>query len=409
MTHRILRAVASFALFAVAGSALAVDGNQIERGRYLSLAGDCASCHTAKGGKPYAGGRTVPTPFGNIPSPNLTPDKSTGIGDWTADEFYQAMHDGRGKDGQLLYPAFPFTSYTQVTRVDSDAIFAYLQSLPAVHSENRDNELRFPYSMRRLMAGWRTFYFTKGEFEADPKQSTEWNRGAYLVKGLGHCNDCHSTRNSLGATVDDPRLAGGLIPIQDWYAPDLSTQAHGGLSGWTQRDIVDLLKTGRSARGTAFGPMAEVVRESTQHLTDEDLASIAVYLRSLPARPEQKKDDSLPSRPMFIAKGQKVYADRCATCHGDSGKGKGDAYPPLDGNSSVVEPVGVNAIRVVLSGGFAPATKGNPRPYSMPPFSQHLSDDEVAAVVSYIRQAWSNAANPVSADDVRTYRSTPGG
>ncbi|MBB3228752.1 mono/diheme cytochrome c family protein [Luteibacter sp. Sphag1AF] len=381
---------------------------QIERGRYLSLAGDCASCHTARGGQAYAGGRVVPTPFGSIPAPNLTPDMATGIGGWSADDFYRALHEGRGKDGQYLYPAFPYTSYTRVTRPDSDAIFAYLRSLPPVHSERRDNDLRFPYSMRRMMAGWRLFYFTQEEYVADSSQSAAWNRGAYLVNGLGHCNDCHSTRNSLGATVDDPSLAGGMIPMQNWYAPDLSTKANGGLEGWTTKDIVDLLKTGRSARGTAFGPMAEVVRESTQHLNDDDLAAMALYLQSLPARPVPKKDDSPLLGASFVVKGQAVYKDRCASCHGDDGKGRGDAYPPLAGNTSVVEPIGANAIRVVLSGGFAPATHGNPRPYSMPPFSQQLSDEDVAAVVSYIRQAWTNTAPAVTPDDVRTYRSTPG-
>jgi len=227
------------------------------------------------------------------------------------------------------------------------------------------------------------------------------------VKGLGHCNDCHTARNSLGATINDPRLAGGMIPMQDWYAPDLSTQAHGGLAGWSERDIVDLLKTGRSSKSTAYGPMANVVLNSTQHLTDDDLGAIATYLKSLPPRPKPPEDDSPLDNTPLVAQGQKIYLDRCASCHGKSGAGVAGVYPPLDGNSSVTEPLGVNAIRIVLLGGFAPATAGNARPYSMPPFAQRLSDNDVAAVVTFIRQAWTNKAGAVSEENVRTYRSTP--
>jgi mono/diheme cytochrome c family protein len=395
------------AALAWSGLGMAADTAQVERGRYLALAGDCQSCHTVQGGKPYAGGRIMATPFGNIPTPNITPDKSTGIGNWSADDFYQAMHQGIGKDGRLLYPAFPFTSYTKTSRADVDAIYAYLRSLPAVIRANGDTDLRFPYSQRRLLSAWRALYFTEGEFAVDPKQSAQWNRGAYLVKGLGHCNDCHTARNSLGATINDPRLAGGMIPMQDWYAPDLSTQAHGGLAGWSEQDIVDLLKTGRSSKSTAYGPMAEVVLKSTQHLTDDDLGAIATYLTSLPARPKPPENDSPLDNTPLVAQGQKIYLDRCASCHGKSGTGVAGVYPPLDGNSSVTEPLGVNAIRIVLLGGFAPATVNNPRPYSMPPFAQRLSDNDVAAVVTFIRQAWNNKAGAVSEENVRSYRSTP--
>jgi mono/diheme cytochrome c family protein len=406
MKLKMTRWIALTAL-AWSGFGMAADAAQIEHGRYLALAGDCVSCHTVQGGKPYAGGRIMVTPFGNIPTPNITPDKGTGIGDWSADDFYQAMHKGIGKDGRLLYPAFPFTSYTKASRADVDAIYAYLRSLPPVKQANGDTELRFPYSQRRLLSAWRALYFTEGEFTADPKQSAGWNRGAYLVKGLGHCNDCHTARNSLGATINDPRLAGGMIPMQDWYAPDLSTQAHGGLAGWSEQDIVDLLKTGRSSKSTAYGPMADVVLKSTQHLTDDDLGAIATYLKSLPPRPKPSEDDSPLDNTPLVAQGQKIYLDRCASCHGKSGSGVAGVYPPLDGNSSVTEPLGVNAIRIVLLGGFAPATLHNPRPYSMPPFAQRLSDNDVAAVVTFIRQAWTNKAGAVSEENVRTYRSTP--
>ncbi|QWT21943.1 cytochrome c [Bacillus sp. NP157] len=380
----------------------------ITEGRYLITAGDCASCHTARNGTPMAGGRVVPTPFGAIPSPNLTPDRETGLGAWSADDFYQALHSGKAHDGTSLYPAFPFTSYTKVTRADSDAMFAYLHSLPAVKNPATDNTLRWPYRVRTLMATWRLMYFDEGEYQPDPKQSAAWNRGAYLVQGLGHCNECHAKRNSFGAMVTDPFLAGGVVPVQNWYAPDLSMGKGGGLAGWSEADVVALLKTGRSPKGTALGPMAEVVLKSTQYLTDADLAAMATYMKSLPARDPQAQRESAADADVLAKSGQKIYAQRCADCHGADGRGKGDAYPPLDGNVSVVEPTGINAIRVVLSGGFAPATAAQQRPYSMPPFSQVLGDDDAAAVVTYIRQAWSNRAPSVSPGDVRAYRSTPG-
>jgi mono/diheme cytochrome c family protein len=388
-------------------SALARDA--LTEGQYLATIGDCASCHTARNGKPMAGGRVVPTPFGAIPSPNLTPDHETGLGTWSAEDFYQALHSGKAHDGTSLYPAFPFTSYTKVTRADSDAMFAYLKSLPAVRNPDTPNTLRWPYRMRSLMATWRLMYFDEGEYQPDPKQSAPWNRGAYLVQGLGHCNECHANRNSFGAMVTDPFLAGGLIPVQNWYAPDLSMGPEGGLAGWSEADVVALLKTGRSSKGSALGPMAEVVLKSTQHLSDADLTAVATYLKALPPRAPVRQRGNAVDAAQVAQAGQKVYTQHCADCHGADGRGKGDAYPPLDGNITVTEPTGINAIRVVLSGGFAPATASHPRPYSMPPFAQVLTDDDAAAVVTYIRHAWSNRASSVSPNDVRAYRSTPGG
>jgi mono/diheme cytochrome c family protein len=404
---RLRRLIVALVLMGGAWNASADD--LVSRGHYLTTAGDCDSCHTARNGQSFAGGHVVATPFGAIKAPNLTPDRETGLGGWTADDFYRAMHSGKGHDGTSLYPAFPFTSYTKVTRADTDAIFAYLKTLAPVKLANTEPTLRWPYSMRSLMASWRMLYFDEGEYQPDPKQSPAWNRGAYLVQGLGHCNECHAPRNTFGAMVTEPFLAGGLVPVQNWYAPDLSMGANGGLSGWNEADVVALLKTGRSRKGTAFGPMADVVIRSTQHLDDSDLAAMATYLKSLPEHAPPRQHESAADAADLAKTGQKVYAEQCASCHAADGRGKGDAYPPLDRNSSVVEPTGINAIRIVLSGGFAPATAGNPRPYSMPPFSQTLSDDDAAAVVTYIRQAWSNKAPSVSPNDVRAYRSIPGG
>jgi len=378
----------------------------IARGKYLTVVGDCVSCHTAQGGPRFAGGRILPTPFGNIPAPNITPDKATGLGDWRFEDFWRALHDGVGRHGEFLYPAFSYTSFTKVSRDDALAIFAYLRSLPPVRAPAKPLGLGFPYSVREGLAAWRALYFREGTYRPDPSKSAAWNRGAYLVQGLGHCNECHAARNAFGATRAMP-LSGGRIPVQDWYAPDLSTRAHGGLQGWTGQDIVDLLKNGQSARGAAFGPMAEVVASSTQYLRDDDLQAIATYLQSLPPRPAPVPTVSVPAAAMLVDQGAKIYARSCAGCHGGDGKGVAGVYPPLDGNSSVLDPGGLNAIRAVLLGGFPPTTAGNPRPYSMPPFAQQLGDADVAAVVSYIRQAWSNRAPAVQQGDVFKYRHTP--
>ncbi|OOG61358.1 alcohol dehydrogenase [Rhodanobacter sp. B04] len=379
----------------------------IARGGYLVKVGDCAGCHTAQGGAAFAGGRLLATPFGNIPVPNITPDRDTGLGDWSFEDFWQALHAGKGRHGELLYPAFSYTSYTKVTHDDALAMFAYLQSLPAVHQTSRPLMLDFPYSVRNSVAAWRALYFKEGVFQPDPQQTAQWNRGAYLVQGLGHCNECHAARDSLGGTPQDMHLTGGQIPLQNWYAPDLSTRRNGGLHGWSEQDIVDLLKTGQSAKGTAFGPMADVVAGSTQHMSDDDLRAVATYLGSLPARPPAAEEPSPFNANSLVQQGEKIYTQHCADCHGKDGNGVAGIYPPLDGNSSVTEPSGINATRAVLLGGFAPLTAANPRPYSMPPFAQQLSDAEVAAVVSYIRGSWTNKAAVVPERDVSKDRQTP--
>ncbi len=383
------------------------DPDLIARGKYLATVGDCAGCHTAQGGVRFAGGRALPTPFGNITVPNITPDRETGLGQWSFEDFWRALHAGKGRHGELLYPAFSYTSYTKVHREDVLAIFAYLQSLPPVHQPGVATALDFPYSLRRSLMAWRALYFDEGEYQPDPAQSAQWNRGAYLVQGLGHCNECHAARGSLGGIPDGLHLTGGEIPMQDWYAPDLSTGQNGGLQGWSEQDIVDLLKTGQSAKGAAFGPMADVVVGSTQHMSDGDLRAIATYLDSLPSRAAPAKPSWLSAPDVVIALGEKIYTKQCADCHGKGGEGVAGIYPPLDGNAAITEPSGINATRMVLLGGFAPVTAGNLRPYSMPPFAQQLNDIEVSAVVSYIRHAWTNRAVPVPPEQVAKYRHTP--
>lgn len=381
---------------------------KIARGAYLAKAGDCMACHTTRGGAPYAGGRTLQTPFGGVVSPNITSDTATGIGNWTADDFWNALHNGVARDGRLLYPAFPYTNYTSVSRDDSDALYAYFKTIPAVKQKSQPHSLRFPYNQQAMLAVWRALYFKPAVFEADKSKPADWNRGAYLVNGLGHCVACHSTRNVLGAS--DNSLSGGLIPVLGWYAPSLTSDAEAGLGNWQVEHIGDLLKTGISPRATVFGPMAEVVRESLQHLSDEDIRAMAVYLKSLPAehegRPQYERSKE-PEAAAFLAAGEKIYKNACMDCHGAAGEGIPPHYPPLSGNRALTMDEAVNPIRIVLNGGFAPGTAGNPRPYGMPPFSHSLNDVEVAQVVSYLRSAWGNNAPPVSSVDVNRYRNVP--
>jgi mono/diheme cytochrome c family protein len=251
---------------------------QVQRGEYLARAGNCATCHTARGGEPYAGGRVIDTPFGAVFASNLTPDARTGIGNWSAGHFWRALHNGRSADGRLLYPAFPYPNFTQVTRADSDALFAYLRSLAPVEQANRPHQLRFPYNSQVALAVWRALFFTPGAFEPDASRSAEWNRGAYLVRGLGHCNACHGGRNAFGATVENLELSGGLIPMQNWYAPSLTSPDEAGVAHWDTRQVVGLLKDGVTTGASVLGPMASVVYGSTQYLSEGDLAAMAAFL-----------------------------------------------------------------------------------------------------------------------------------
>jgi mono/diheme cytochrome c family protein len=391
-------------------AAPAGDHDLVAKGEYLAHAGDCIACHTNPGDALFAGGFPMATPFGTIYSSNITPDPTTGIGSWTADQFYGAMHTGRFPDRGLIYPAMPFASYTKVTREDCDAIFAYLRSVPPVHQPNRPNDLRFPFNNRQLILGWRTLFFQEGEYQPDPTKSAEWNRGAYLVEGLGHCSMCHTPINALGGSSQSQAFEGGLIPMQNWYAPSLTSNKEAGLGEWSIEEIVDLLRIGVSHRGAVYGPMAEVTYDSLQYLNDTDVRAMAVYLKSLgqgnPLAPEVSGIPA-PESSLLMSFGQTVYSTHCAICHAADGRGMPPDYPPLAGNPSIQMESSVNPIRMVLNGGFPPGTAGNPMPYGMPPFAQTLSDDEVAAVVTYIRAAWGNRGSAVSARQANELRTAP--
>ena len=376
---------------------------QVERGAYLARVGNCAGCHTARGGPPYAGGRGIETPFGTVFASNLTPDERTGIGRWSPGHFWRALHNGRSRDGRLLYPAFPYPNFTQVTRADSDAIYAYLRSLPPVEQPNRAHALRFPYGLQASLAVWRALFFVPGVYRAEASRSEAWNRGAYLVRGLAHCGACHGGRNLLGATTESLEMSGGLLPMQNWYAPALNDAHEAGVADWDVGEVVALLKTGRTARASVLGPMAEVVYRSTQHVNEADLRAMAVFLKDLPQAKAPPREPP-PADAGAMAAGRRLYDDRCADCHGRDGRGAPGIYPALAGNRAVLLDPPANLVRVIVSGGFPPATAGHPRPFGMPPFGPALDDAQIAAVATYVRAAWGNAGAPVSRLEVVRYR-----
>ncbi len=379
------------------------DAATLERGAYLARAGNCMACHTQRGGEPYAGGRPIDTPFGTVYASNLTPDPATGLGQWSAAAFRRALHEGRSRDGHLLYPVFPYTHTTLVSDGDSDALHAFLHSLPPVAQATPAPTLRWPVNTQAALAVWRLLYFKPGRFEPEPARSAEWNRGAYLAQGLAHCSACHSARDALGGSSASERWRAGLMPDGHWLAPSLRDPAQAGVAAWSVEELSDLLQHGRNTSATVMGPMAEVVFDGTQHLRRDDVQAMAVYLKDLPARAEPAPVPQ-PADPQQRALGEQIYKNQCADCHGAAGQGAPGAYPALAGNRSVVMASHVNAVQAILAGGFAPATPGNPRPYGMPPFRTLLSDTEIAAVASFVRQSWGNQAEPVTPQAVQRLR-----
>jgi mono/diheme cytochrome c family protein len=360
----------------------------IAKGKYLATAGDCVSCHTAPNGPPLAGGLGMDTPFGKIFTPNITPDKQTGIGNFTDAQFYRVMHDGIGGHGQYLYPAMPFPWYTKVTHDDVMAIKAYLFSVAPVHKPDKPNEMAFPFNIREGLVAWRAAFFTEGTFKPDPAKSDQLNRGAYLVQGLGHCGECHNGNNLFGASAAAGRLQGG--PIDDWYAPNITGDTLEGVGGWSQDQLATFLKTGAApaGAGVALGPMMETIHNSLQYLTDDDIQAIAAYLKAVPGKATYQ------DRPQVAVTrtGGDIYLSYCASCHQQDGKGVPGQIPPLAGSGAVKAKEADNVIRVVLGG--LPATK-NYAP--MPALGSGMTDQQIADVANYIRTAWGNGA-PATAE-----------
>ena len=376
----------------------------LQRGQYLVQAGNCIACHTDRGQPALSGGRAIETPFGAVYSSNLTPDPATGLGLWRSQDFWQALHHGRSRGGRLLTPAFPYEHTSVITREDSDAMFAWLHSQPAVKQAQAAHGLTWPLGTQPALAVWRSLFFSPTPFVPDAQQSAEWNRGAYLVQGLGHCAACHSPRNALGATAGVSDLSGGLMPVVNWYAPNLTSDRETGLASTPLPEVVRLLRTGTNGQAHTSGPMSEVVQHSLQHLSDADVQAMAVYLKSRAraAAASQAQNQRIPAT--VAERGLKVYDRHCATCHGEQGQGAPGIYPALAGNRAVLLGEPTNLVQALLYGGYGPATTGHPRPFGMPPFVLELDDRDIAAVLTHTLNQWGNQAGEVTPLQVNRIR-----
>lgn len=403
-------------------AALADDtgADQIKRGEYLARAGDCVACHTKMGGEPFAGGLSMATPIGDIYSTNITPDKKTGIGDYSYDDFQKAVRHGVAKNGDTLYPAMPYPSYAVVSDEDMHALYAYfMHGVKPVARKNQESDIPWPLSMRWPLAIWRHLFAPDvTAFTPVKGQDPVLARGQYLVEGLGHCGACHTPRSltmqekALNDSEGSDYLSGSNAPIDGWTASNLRGDSRDGLGQWQEDDLVQFLKTGRNDHTAVFGGMTEVVQHSLQHLTDEDATAIARYLKSLGARdPNQagfKQDDAVAkalwkgddSKP-----GASVYVDSCAACHKTDGSGYKRFFPELRGNAVVQAEDPTSLIHIVLSGATLPGVKNAPSAITMPAFGWRLNDQQVADVVNFIRTSWGNTAKAqVSASDVAKVR-----
>lgn len=387
---------AAFAL-----SVQAADPVLISKGEYLTRAADCVACHLAPGGKPFAGGLSFKLPFGTIYSPNITPDKETGIGSWTDDDFVSALQKGVGKDGKHYYPAFPYTSYTLMSREDILAIKAYLFSLEPINQKPPENDLSFPFNQRWGMFFWNAMFASNERFVPDDKQSAEWNRGAYLVQGPGHCGECHTPRNIFQAMSKGNSLAGG--ELGNWRAYNISSDNQYGIGAWPEASLVSYLSQGYApGYGGAGGPMADAVEHSLQYLEPADLKAIAVYLKSTPARsegvarPAAKVNDQAAN-----GLGHKIFAEACAACHRLDGTGNQSPAGMLMGLKTVNDPAGTNVVATLLEGHTRAAARVDQR---MPDFARAYSDTELAAVSTFVLRRFGQSNGEVKAADVTKNR-----
>jgi mono/diheme cytochrome c family protein len=377
----------------------------IERGRYLATAADCGACHTdPASGRPFAGGRPIETPFGTVIAPNITPDPDTGIGSWSDAQFDAALREGKLPDGSRLYPAMPYVYYTRMTRADVLAIRAYLKSVAAVHNSVVSDQLPFPFNIRASLWFWDELYFTPGEFKPRTGQSAEWNRGAYLVEGPGHCGACHTPKTALGG--DDAKRALGGYALQGWFSPNLTNDARLGLGHWSSADLIQYLKSGHNRFAAASGPMAEEVADSSSQMTDTDLAAIAAYLKDHAPASEDTGPSAPPAGDPRMTAGAAIYDDLCSACHKPDGTGIPYLIPNLADAGSVAAREPTTLMRVVLRGTRSVATAAEPTAPAMPEYGSQLSDAQIAAVLTYIRGSWGHAAPGVTEAEVRKARTT---
>jgi mono/diheme cytochrome c family protein len=376
----------------------------VERGRYLAILGDCAGCHTRPGGEPFAGGLTLATPFGNLITPNITPDQDTGIGHWTTEEFISALREGRGHNGTRLYPAMPYPTYTRISDDDVLALRSYFLTIAPVHNPVVSNQLPFPFNIRLTMLFWNAMNFTTGRFKTTQNKSLEWNRGAYIVQGPGHCVTCHTPKNLLGGDKSEAALDGATL--QGWFAPNLTMDQRIGIGRWSKEDLVQYLRSGANAWTLASGPMAEAVSHSTSQMTDDDLAAIADYLKDRDSSAVNAAPATYPVDQNTMSAGSAIYKDNCSACHRDDGTGDVGLFPRLAGSALVQAPDPATLVRVVLQGSRAVSTPSAPTAPAMPPFEWRLNDTQVAAVLTYIRNSWGNAAAPLESGTIKAARTS---
>jgi mono/diheme cytochrome c family protein len=404
MRSLIVAAVLVLALTNVAFAQGTQSFDRVERGRYLAVLSDCAACHSKPGGQPFAGGLGLETPFGTLVAPNITPDRETGIGDLTNDEFLAALHDGRGHNGKRLYPAMPYPAYTKMSDDDVLAIRAYLATVAPVSNKVISNQLPFPLNIRLAMVFWNALNFTPGRFQSNPQKSAEWNRGAYIVEGAAHCGTCHTPKTLSGGDKTAAALAGATL--QGWFAPDITNDPRKGIGGWSKDDLVQYLKTGTNIWTLASGPMADAVSHSTSKMMDEDITAIATYLKDGRAGGTTTKPTPVAATDNAMRAGAAIYKDSCAACHKDSGEGEAGLFPRFAGSALVQSDDTTTLARVVLQGTRAVSTPSKPTAPAMPAFDWRLNDAQVAAVLTYIRNSWGNAASPVTAGTIANRRSS---
>jgi mono/diheme cytochrome c family protein len=402
------RPLATAVLFvSLTGNAFAQDTqsfDRIERGRYLAVLGDCAGCHTASHGAPFAGGVALQTPFGTLVSPNITSDPETGIGNMTNEEFLAVLHEGRGHDGKRLYPAMPYPAYTKMTDDEVLALRAYFATVAPVSNRVVSNQLPFPLNIRLAMAVWNGLNFTLGRYQPNPQKSATWNRGAYIVEGPAHCGTCHTPKTLLGGDKNSAALTGATL--QGWFAPDITNDPRKGIGEWSRDDLVQYLKTGTNKWTLASGPMAEAVSHSTSRMNDEDILAIATYLKDSGQSGASARPEPVVAGNNAMRAGAAIYKDSCAACHKDSGEGDANLCPRLAGSALVQSDDPTTLVRVVLHGTRAVSTAGAPTAPAMPAFDWRLEDAQVAAVLTYIRNNWGNAAGPVPAGVVTSQRAS---
>lgn len=394
-------ALAALTLAAGVGEATSAglqDFAAVERGRYLANAADCGSCHTVPGSDhPFSGGRPIETPFGVLVSPNITPDRETGIGAWSDEEFEAAVRNGRRRDGKRLYPAMPFPYFARMTPQDVKDVRAYLSTIEPLRNPVSANHLPFPLNERMAMAVWDKLYFAPGTFKEEPSKSKQWNRGAYLVQGAGHCGACHTPKTFLGGDETSEPLQG--YTLQGWVAPDI-TSGQGPLAQWSAEDLAQYLKAGHNRFAAAAGLMSEVVELSTSKLSDDDVKAMAVYLKDV-SGPKSAADSSADAR--VLTAGGAIYQDLCSACHKPDGTGVPNLIPDLTQAATVNTGNPTTVLRVILQGAQSVATDREPTGPAMPAFGWQLNDAQVAAVATYVRNHWGKAP-PVSEDAVRKQR-----